>query len=209
MKLLLDALIIILLFLFFGYTHTILASYKVKKRIAEKLGDRIAFYRLFYNAVSIINFYLIYQLSPKPGITIYDLNYPWDIVIFVLQIFSLAGFLWAVSKVDILEFTGIKQIKRWIENNYNPDDLDEKYRLITSGAFKYSRHPIYLFTILFLGLRPSMSFFYLIFYICITVYFLIGSYYEEKKLTELFGNRYKEYKSEVPWLIPYKIFRRN
>ena len=170
-----NALIIILLFSIFGYFHSFLASNKIKRTIAEKAGDKIAFYRLFYNAVSLISFFLIYELSPKSGIIIYDLNYPWDIVILVLQFFALLGFLWAASKVDLLEFVGIKQIKRWMDGNYNSAELDEKYVLKIEGAFKYSRHPIYFFSILFLGLRPTMSFFYLIFFICITAYFIIGS----------------------------------
>ena len=207
MTLIIDALIIAALFGLFGYSHTFLASNKLKKNIAEKAGDKIAFYRLFYNAVSLISFLLIYGLSPKPGIVIYDLNYPWDIIIFVFQFFSLMGFVWAVSAIDVWEFLGIKQVIRRSKGIYNPGELDEVSELKVDGPFKYSRHPIYFFSILFLGLRPTMSFFYLIFYLCLTAYFIIGAVYEEKKLVEKFGERYEEYRRNVSMLIPYKIFK--
>ncbi len=207
MTLAIDAVIIVMLFLLFGYSHSILASNKFKRKLAEQLGDKIAFYRIFYNITSLLAFYLIYELSPKPDVIIYDLIYPWDIVIFIIQFFSLIGFLWAASFVNAKEFFGIAQIQRYINGNYNPQELDERYVLKKIGAFKYSRHPIYFFSILFLGFRPTMDFFYLVFFFCLTVYFIIGSIYEEKKLVELFGDEYVQYQKETPRLVPLKFLK--
>jgi len=209
MTLVIDAIIIIILFLLFGYSHSILSSNKLKKKLAEQVGEKIAFYRLFYNVISLITFFIAYELAPKPGIIIYDLNYPWDIVIFVVQFFSLIGLIWAASAVSLWEFLGIAQIKRYYEGKYNPRELDERYVLKKTGAFKYSRHPIYFFSILFLGFRPIMSFFYLVFFICLTLYFIIGSIYEEKKLVELFGEEYVQYQKNTPRLVPLNIFNKN
>lgn len=207
MTLALDALIIFALFVLFGYSHSILASNKLKRKLIDKIGEKVAFYRIFYNIISLLTFYLVYKLSPKPGAVVYDLNYPWDIVILVLQILSLIGLIWAASAVNLWEFVGIAQIKRYYKDRYNVKELDERYELKKTGAFKYSRHPIYFFSILFLGLRPTMDFFYLIFFICLTSYFIIGSIYEEKKLVELFGDEYVKYQRETPWLAPLKILK--
>lgn len=209
MTLVIDALIIIILFLLFGFTHSLLASNKLKKKLAEQLGDKIAFYRIFYNFISLITFFVVYEISPKTGVIIYDLNYPWDIVIFIVQFFSLIGFIWAASAINLWEFLGVAQIKRYYEGEYNPKELDERYILKKTGAFKYSRHPIYFFSILFLGLRPTMSFFYLLFFICLTLYFIIGSIYEEKKLVELFGDEYVQYQKTTPRLVPVKFINKN
>lgn len=100
------------------------------------------------------------------------------------------------------EFLGFSQIKRFSQENYNTDDLDEKMELRIDGPFKYSRHPIYLFSSLFLMLRPTMDLFYLIFLINMLLYFYIGSYYEEKKLLTIFGDTYKNYKRSVPRIFP-------
>ncbi|MCX6151150.1 MAG: isoprenylcysteine carboxylmethyltransferase family protein [Ignavibacteriales bacterium] len=202
MIIVLNVFIIILLFALFGYSHSYLASVKIKQKLAAKFGNNIAFYRFAYNIISIFSFYLIYELSPKPDVIIYDLNYPFDIIIFVLQILSFAGLVWTISDIDGKEFLGISQIFRWRKNNYSENDLDEISVLKTNGSYKYSRHPIYLFSILFLLFRPTMSLFYLVFFICIVIYFYVGSYYEEKKLLEKFGTEYYEYKRSVPRIFP-------
>ncbi len=206
MSLVKDGLIIFILFLLFGASHSVLASHKIKLWIIKRLGNKIAFYRLFYNISSVLIFFLFWFTAPKPYVIIYDLHYPFDLIILVLQIFSLFGLLWASSKIDVKEFLGINQIKRFFNGTYKIEELDEDVEFIADGMFKYSRHPIYFFSMLFLGLRPSMDFFYLEFFILSIIYFIVGSYYEEKKLIERLGVRYLEYQKNVPRFIPYKIF---
>ena len=208
MTLFFDVLIIVVLFLLFGVSHSFLASNFIKQRIVEEAGNKIAYYRLFYNVSSLITFFVIYEISPKPDVVIYDLNYPWDFVILVFQILSLFGLIWSAKPINLKEFLGISQIKRYFENKYNSLDLDEHSDLVVTGAYKFSRHPIYFFSILFLGFRPIMDVFYLTFFICIIVYFVVGSIYEEKKLVKKFGVKYTEYQKRVPGLIPYKIFKK-
>lgn len=196
---------IIILFTLFAYSHTWLASRKIKEVLTEKLGDKIAFYRLFYNISSVLFFMAFYVLSPKPDVTIYDLRFPFDIITFALQVLSLAGLYWASRGTDWKEFAGISQINRYMKSSYNVNNLDEKHTLKISGAFKYVSHPIYLFSILFLGLRPTMNVFYLTMYLCVIAYFYIGSIYEERKLVEMFGDEYKEYQNKVPRILPLKF----
>ena len=201
-----DVLIIIILFALFGYTHSLLASEKVKIKFKKVFGDLIAFYRLLYNIITIASLYLIYILSPKPRITIYDLQNPFDIIILVPQFLSLAAVLWAFKYICFREFLGLDQIKRFIDKQYTTE-LDEDYTLRIEGPYKYSRHPIYFFSITFLLFRPTMDLFYLTFFLCTVAYFYIGSYFEEKKLVRQFGELYEDYSTKVPRIIPYKLFR--
>lgn len=198
-----DILIIIFLFSFFAVSHTWLASVKIKKGFVEKMGDKIAFYRLFYNLSSILSFAFFYLVSPKPDLIVYDLHYPFDIITFALQILSFIGLIWAVRGTNLLVFAGISQIKKYLEGNYSAEDLDEQQVFRNTGAFKLVRHPVYLFLILFLGLRPTMDLFYFVMFICISAYFYIGSIFEEKKLIKIFGNDYLEYQRSVPRIIPF------
>ena len=197
-----DALIITSLFFVFAISHSIFASHKFKLALTSKLGNKIAFYRMFYNVSSILFFLFIYKVSPKPDYIIYDLNFPFDILIVVLQIASGIMLLWTSKFINMREFLGLTQIKRFTEGTYTTDDLDEKLELRIEGAFKYSRHPIYLFSSLFLILRPTMDFFYLIFLINMLLYFYIGSYFEEKKLVTIFGDEYRQYQKDVPKIFP-------
>lgn len=170
--------------------------------LTSKLGDKIAFYRLFYNLSSILFFLFIYFISPKNDYVIYDLSFPYDMIIVALQIISVILLLWTTKYINMREFLGLSQIKRFGKENYNTEDLDEKMELRIEGPFKYSRHPIYLFSSLFLLLRPTMDFFYLIFLINIILYFYIGAYFEEKKLVTIFGDDYKQYQKNVPKFFP-------
>ena len=208
MSLLLDVSVILILFSLFAISHSILASSKIKRNLVESIGEKIAFYRLFYNLSSLLIFLFIYELSPKPDFLIYDLNFPFDIIIFVLQIIAAIGFLWAVSLINVREFLGIAQIQRYLKHEYKIAEMDEHMELVIKGPFQYSRHPIYLFSILFLGLRPTMDLFYFIFYLVIVLYFIIGSYFEERKLVERFGQIYIDYQKEVPRIIPIKFRNR-
>ena len=209
MTYLLDSVIIILLFFLFASSHSILAAFDVKKRLTEKIGTKIAFYRMFYNISSLIIFVAVYYLSPKPNVVIYDLQFPYDIIIFIIQVFGIIGLIWSTLHINGKEFLGLTQIKRYFEGNYRLDDLDEYHELVVKGPFKYSRHPIYFFTIIALGFRPTMDLFYLVFFLCMLAYFYIGSMYEERSLEKRYGNKYLQYKSKVPRLIPNPFLKLN
>jgi len=206
MNLVLDVSIIVLLFAVFGYTHSLLASEKVKIQFKKIFGHLIAFYRLLYNFLGLVSVYLIYELSPKPKIIIYDLQNPYDLIVLIPQFLSLAGVMWTFKYICFKEFLGLDQIKRFFEKRYTTE-LDEEFTLRIEGPYRYSRHPVYFFSITFLLFRPVMDLFYLIFFVCTVVYFYIGSYYEEKKLVRQFGEVYENYKKEVPRIIPVKLFK--
>jgi len=197
---------IIFLFVVFGFTHSLLASLKVKNKLAEWLGSKIAFYRFFYNIISVISLAIIYELSPRPDIIIYDLPNPFDLIILVPQFISLIGAIWSFRYFSTKEFLGIAQVRRYLNNNYLPEELDEQMSFRIEGPYCYCRHPVYFFSIMFLIFRPVMDLFYIIFLICVIVYFWIGSIYEEKKLVEIFGSDYSEYQKIVPAIVPYKLF---
>ncbi len=198
-----DVLIILFGFTLFAFLHTYLASNKLKKFLAERYGSSVAFYRLVYNLISIITFYFLYETVPHPILIIYDLPYPFDFIVLIPQFLSLSGIIWTLKYFDAKEFLGINQIFRWFNKEYDSKELDEKLTLNVRGPYKICRHPIYLFSILFLIFRAEMDLSYLTFLIAIIVYFYIGSFYEEKKLLEKFGDEYLNYQKTVPRIIPF------
>ena len=201
-----DVIIIIISFTIFGFLHSYLATNKIKNKLTEKFGAKIAFYRLFYNLIAILIFYLLFRFLPRPGLELYNLPNPYDIIILIPQFAALAGFFWVLNYFCVKEFLGINQIIRWKNNQYNVKELDEHLTLRIKGPYKFSRHPLYFFSIMFLVLRPTMDLFYLTFVACIIAYFYVGSIYEEKKLVERFGEQYLEYRKEVPRIMPVKLF---
>ncbi len=199
-----DVLTIILLFGLYALVHSYLASIKVKEWFKGNFGDLIAFYRLGYNIFALASLYLIYDLSPKPYLILYDLPNPYDLIILVPQFLALAGLFWAFKYICFKEFLGLNQVKRYFEKSYN-SELDENLTLQLEGPFKYTRHPVYFFSILILLFRPTMDLFYLVFFSCLVIYFYIGSYFEEEKLAKHFGEIYTDYRKSVPKIFPVKL----
>jgi len=201
-----DVLIIISLFTIYGYIHSILASNKVKKLFKKTFGNLIAVYRLLFNIFALASLYFIYELFPKPQLIIYDLPNPYDIIVLIIQLTSLAGFIWTFRYICFKEFIGLNQLNDFLNKNYN-NELDERLTLRIEGPYRFMRHPLYFFSIIFLLFRPTMDLFYLTFFACIVAYFYIGSYFEEKKLMENFGSQYSDYKKLVPKIFPYKLIK--
>lgn len=207
MKLTAEILATVALLSLFCASHSILASNKIKKAFQNRFGNLIAFYRIGYNIVSIISFVIIYKMLPQIDLTVYELPGQFRNVFLLLQFISFLGIVWCAKYFSTGEFLGWAQLKRFRKSIYDSSDLDEKSELRIEGSYKYSRHPVYFFSIMFLIMRPVMGLTYLLIVVIFTAYFYIGSIFEEKRLVEKFGEAYLKYQKAVPRIFPIKIFR--
>lgn len=191
----------------FCISHSILASNKVKKAFQDRFGNLIAFYRIGYNFLSVVTLVIFYKMLPEIDITLYDLPNPYDLIIVFCQLLSITGFIWSAKYFSAGEFIGWSQIKRYRAGQYDVNDLDESSTLLIEGPYKYSRHPIYFFSIMFLIMRPVMTLTYFLIVVIFVMYFYVGSIFEEKRLVEKFGEAYTGYQKAVPRIFPVKIFK--
>ena len=205
MNYVIDVIVLVLLFSLYGFIHSILASQRVKLLFKKTFGKLIAFYRLIFNVLGVVGLYLIWDLAPHPSIKIYKLPPPYDYLVLIPQLIALAGIIWCAKYICVREFLGLNQIDRYLRNEYSDNELDENYTLRIEGPYKYSRHPIYFFSIIILMFRAEMDLFYLTMFISFTAYFYFGSYYEEKKMVRLFGDDYTNYQQKVPRIFPIKF----
>lgn len=201
-----DIVVTVILLSTFCISHSYLASNRVKKAFQKIFGNLIAFYRIGYNIISIISLVVIYLLLPAINVTLYDLPNPYDLIILFFQVLSFVGLIWCAKYFSGSEFLGVAQIKRYLNGGYVESDLDEKSELRIEGPYKYSRHPVYFFSIMFLILRPIMGVTYLIIVVIFVTYFYVGAILEEKRLVEKFGEAYINYQKSVPRIFPTKIF---
>jgi len=180
--------LILLSLAIWGIVHSFLASHLAK----DLFGFR-RLYRLLYNVFSVISFapilYLLIILEDSP---LYQVSAPWSFLMYGGQALSALLLLIAVLQTDTLSFVGLRQLFEEEKNG----------QLVTRGLYTLVRHPLYLFSLTFLWLSPSMSVNSLVFNIGVTLYFVIGAYYEERKLLRDFGEAYAEYKRHTPFLIP-------
>lgn len=203
MTLLVDTAVTVLWFSLFVLVHSITASRSVKLAVAHSFPGFMPWYRLSYNLLSLATLYFFCSYSPKNGYTLYDLPTPLDLIFASIQFGSVLGLAWTFKSISGSEFMGFSQIIRSRRNEYRAlEDLDEKYTLRIEGPYKFSRHPIYLFSIIFLLFRPQIHLDYLIMIILFIAYFFIGSIFEEKKLVKQFGEEYIRYQKTTGRIFP-------
>ncbi len=197
-----DIFVIVGLNLLFAAPHSILASNRLKSAVAGKFPGFMPFYRLAYNAISLISIYLLVRFAPRPDIIIYKIESPLRYFIFALQAFGISGFLYTLWYFDGSELLGLNQVIRKMKGRYDVNSLDEESRLMVKGPYRYSRHPLYFFCFFITLAWPKMDLFYFITAVSFVAYFYIGSVYEERKLVERFGDDYRLYQASTGRIFP-------
>lgn len=192
--------IICLIWAGYCFLHSFLISTWFTYHITRLFKKYYAFYRLFYVVISTyLLIILINYTDTFNNEIIITYNFPWSIIRYVLMYGSLLLFFYAFFfNYDSLSFFGIRQILNMGKvNKSNSDDAIKK-----NGLLGIIRHPMYLTLIIFLWCQTSkMMDVYL--NIVLTIYVIIGTLLEEKKLVLEFGEAYIQYKKEVPMLIPF------
>ncbi|MDH3944683.1 MAG: isoprenylcysteine carboxylmethyltransferase family protein, partial [Anaerolineae bacterium] len=93
------------------------------------------------------------------------------------------------------EFLGLKQL-------YTKPS-DQPGTLSTSGLYRYMRHPLYTFGLLFIWFTPIMTLNLFALYLSITLYIIVGAVFEERRLVAELGEAYSAYQSRTSFLIPW------
>jgi protein-S-isoprenylcysteine O-methyltransferase Ste14 len=188
-------LLLILASAIWGLFHSLLASLRIKDTAQKIFGiGAQRWYRLAYNVFSVISFLPVLALTVLlPDRQLYVFPSPWLYIIMTGQLAAMVMLLIGVLQTDTLSFIGIRQIFA----------KEASGELVINGLYRYMRHPLYTAGLLFIWLTPSMTVNLLTLYICLTVYILLGIYFEERKLLREFGQKYQDYKAKTPMLIPF------
>jgi protein-S-isoprenylcysteine O-methyltransferase Ste14 len=190
-----EALPVLIAVLGYGALHSLLASRTVKTAARDRFGpaaDRL--YRLVFNGLAVISLMpVLAVLAAHLGPVAYVVPWPWAAVLLAAQI-AAAGFL-AVGFLhsDPGYFLGLRQL----------GNRDAGQRLVTRGAHRVVRHPLYSAALLALWCLPVQTAGTLGFAAGATLYILIGSELEERKLIGIFGEDYVRYRAKVARLIPF------
>lgn len=192
----LNALILTLYFLLYGFLHSWLASLTVKERVQAIVGQQVMRgYRLAYNCfalLSILPFFALQSTLPNPKL--YDIPTPWRWFMVTGQMLALAGATITILQTGLPHFLGLSQLVTSQATEHTPLNI--------SGFYKWVRHPIYFFSLIFIWLSPVMYLNQLIGYVLFSFYFYFGSKYEEDKSVTEFGDTYRDYQRHVPRLFP-------
>ncbi len=80
--------------------------------------------------------------------------------------------------------------------------IEEGQRIITTGPYAIVRHPMYFALIVYLWCQ-TVRLMDVVVNALLTLYVLIGTWLEERKLVLEFGEEYRRYQREVPMLVPF------
>jgi protein-S-isoprenylcysteine O-methyltransferase Ste14 len=113
--------------------------------------------------------------------------------------FGILLMLWGVRSLGALDTFGTGSLIAHMKGR-QPGTLPFSVR----GPYRWVRHPLYLFVLLFIWSSPDVTLDRLLFNISWTVWVVIGTLLEERDLVEEFGDTYREYQKMVPMLMPFK-----
>jgi len=190
-----DSLLLLVLFvLIYTGLHSLLAANALKAWGSTHLPGFDRWYRLFYNTVALVTLLPLPWLLGLPDRLLYHVPAPWAWLLWAGQGLSALALLVSVLQANPAYFMGMAQLAG------DPEEKGD--RLVINGFYRYVRHPLYLFSILFLWLSPVMTLNRLVVYGLATLYFYVGSLHEEGRLERTFGRAYRDYRQTVPRLFP-------
>ena len=193
----------LVLLLIYGVVHSLMAAFFMKRWVQNHMGDRayLGLYRLVFNIIAIITLLPVFYLGAlEPGEIVWKLEGVLAAVFVLVQLVGLIGLVVSLLQIDGMRFLGIRQLMAWL--NGAPLPLPDE-PMQTGGVYGLVRHPLYTFSLLFLWFSPIITTTTLGFNVGATLYFTIGSYFEERKLLADFGDQYADYRTRVPWMIPF------
>ncbi|WP_448189649.1 methyltransferase family protein [Azospirillum sp. sgz301742] len=175
----------------FGLGHSLLPA-------RLRLG---AYTRFTYNAIAVAHLLAVLAtgrwLLPDPAV--FDRPGWLAATQGIAALLGLSVFLWGLSGYDLGRFAGAAQIRAHRAGT----PLPEHEPLHIAGANRWVRHPLYAGALLMLwgavaderGLATA---------VWASLYLLVGMRHEEATLEALYGDAYRDYKTKVPALLPWR-----
>lgn len=196
-----DALPVIIAWTAFAVFHSVTVSPPYERLARRLMGDSAfsAYHRLIFTAYSSAAFLvLLLYLRSLPDSPLYRLEGWVRLLCHAGQLYGAAFLLW--TPWDLREFVGIRQWERRLRRE--PAGAEGNDRLFTGKAYGVVRHPLYLGISVILVLHPVQTRNSAVSTAMIVLYFYVGTFLEERRLVDKFGDEYRAYRQRVPRFLP-------
>ena len=183
-----------LIFLF-GFFHSLMARERFKRwwtSIVSVEAERST----FVLQASLFLGLAMWQWRPMPE-TIWLVEGMGAFAFYGIFVLGIAFVMISTFLIDHFELFGLRQV--WYANVDRGMPAPE-FR--TPMLYRVVRHPMQLGVIMALFATPHMTVGHLLFAGSMTLYVLIGLYFEERSLVREFGDAYRDYQRRVPMLFP-------
>ena len=191
-----ETVIIVAVFIAYFVIHSLTASIAMKQWVARRWPQAVPYYRLAFNALALVlALPLLVLLFVFPGEPLWRWQGGGFLLANGLALLAVAGFFFSLKHYDMAEFWGMRQIRAASR------DIDDQERFHISPFHRFVRHPWYFFLLVILWTR-DLSTAQFTAYLMVTLYLVIGSRMEERKLIRYHGEVYRRYREKVPGLIP-------
>jgi protein-S-isoprenylcysteine O-methyltransferase Ste14 len=184
------------LWLLYFASHSMLASVWLKRQVARRWPGLMPAYRLLFNLLALLLLLapvaMMHHLRGEP---LWQWGGLWGWVANALALLALLGVIWSLRYYDGREFLGLRQ---WQMRARSVED-QEAFHL--SPLHRFVRHPWYSLALVLIWTRemdPAL----LLTALLVTLYFVVGSRLEERKLMAYHGEIYRRYRERVPALAP-------
>ncbi|OBJ20275.1 methanethiol S-methyltransferase [Mycobacterium colombiense] len=180
----------------FGLQHSVMARPGFKARWTRVVPPSIerSTYVMLSNAVLVL---LYWQWRTMPAV-IWDVELPAG----RLALWTLFGLGWVIAlastfMINHFDLFGLRQV--YLAARAEPyTDLEFHVRFF----YRLVRHPLMLGFIIAFWAAPTMTAGHLLFSIVMTGYILVATRIEERDLVAALGDDYRNYRREVPALLP-------
>lgn len=179
----------------FGLQHSGMARSRFKDRVSAAIPEPIQ-RSTYVLAASVLLLAIAWVWRPIPTV-VWDVGGPLAWVLW--GVFGLGLVVVVVSsfQIDHYELFGLRQVYAYYRGR-GPEPVPFQ----TPGFYRYVRHPLMTGLLMWFWATPHMTVGHLLLAAGFTAYIVVGVRLEERILLDAYGERYREYRRQVPMFVP-------
>jgi protein-S-isoprenylcysteine O-methyltransferase Ste14 len=186
----------------YGALHSAMISETATGFLKRRLGESFRFYRLFFNAVALVLLVpLVWASDSLRGEPVLRWEGAWRAVRYATASVGVLLFVAGGRHYSLRRFIGLSQLRR-----ASAGGLAAGGGIESTGVLGLVRHPWYTAVVLLLWAR-DLDAAGLVVAGVLTVYVVVGTLLEERKLIHEFGDAYRDYQARVSMFVPLKWLR--
>lgn len=176
--------------------HSWLASLSCKGWCARRWPHAMRYYRLLFNLLAVLLLIpVVMLLAAAAGPKLWQWTGVWAWLMHGLTLAALLGFASSLRIYDLSQFSGSAQLRQ------RQSDPEQQARFHLGWWHRWVRHPWYFFALLLIWSR-ELDAAQVLTSLLLSLYLVLGSWLEERKLIVQFGEAYRQYRQLVPGLLP-------